>query len=280
MAGLPTWCICIGILEGARAVAGIVHLPAFDEMYSRGRRGRPPEWGSRCRSWVGPRGRATVSSSRTPGRMSATICATPARYDPSARPRITSRSSPGGGGGGDSRPRPPLGPRRPGCRPRRRRRSLRVPRRQGRRPRTNPQTVAARPTTCWPERRVRSPPSGPCSRPARSVAPDLSLSSPRMELRGRWALVTGAAKRVGRAIALELAARGANVIIHYHTSAEPRSTTVGELESLGVRAVALPADLRRTSEVTRSPAKPKSARVASASSSTALRTTSGCPSTS
>lgn len=70
-----------------------------------------------------------------------------------------------------------------------------------------------------------------------------------MELRGRWALVTGAAKRVGRAIALELAARGANVIIHYNTSAEQAAATVGELESLGVRALALPADLRRTSEV-------------------------------
>ena len=70
-----------------------------------------------------------------------------------------------------------------------------------------------------------------------------------MELRGRWALVTGAAKRVGRAIALELAGRGANVVIHYHTSAEAAAETVGELEALGVRAVALRADLGRTVEV-------------------------------
>ncbi len=34
VAGLPTWCVCIGILEGARPVAGVVHLPAFDETYS------------------------------------------------------------------------------------------------------------------------------------------------------------------------------------------------------------------------------------------------------
>ena len=39
-----------------------------------------------------------------------------------------------------------------------------------------------------------------------------------MELRGRWGLVTGASRRVGRAIALGLAERGLNVIVHYNTS--------------------------------------------------------------
>jgi myo-inositol-1(or 4)-monophosphatase len=34
VAGLPTWCVCIGILEGARPVAGVVHLPACGETYS------------------------------------------------------------------------------------------------------------------------------------------------------------------------------------------------------------------------------------------------------
>ena len=72
-----------------------------------------------------------------------------------------------------------------------------------------------------------------------------------MELRGRWALVTGAAKRVGRVIALELAGRGMNVVVHYHTSAEAAAATVRELEGLGVRACALGADLARTAEVQR-----------------------------
>jgi pteridine reductase len=71
-----------------------------------------------------------------------------------------------------------------------------------------------------------------------------------MELRGRWALVTGAAKRVGRSIALELADRGANVIVHYNTSGDAANTTVRELEARGVRAVALSADLGRTADVT------------------------------
>lgn len=34
VAGLPTWCICMGILEHARPIAGVVYLPAFDEMYA------------------------------------------------------------------------------------------------------------------------------------------------------------------------------------------------------------------------------------------------------
>ena len=64
-------------------------------------------------------------------------------------------------------------------------------------------------------------------------------------------LVTGAAKRVGRAIALELARRGMNVAVHYHTSAEAAAATVRELEGLGVRACALGADLARAAEVER-----------------------------
>ena len=55
-----------------------------------------------------------------------------------------------------------------------------------------------------------------------------------MALRGRWALVTGAAKRVGRSIALALAERGANVVVHYNTSAAPAEATVRELRDLDV----------------------------------------------
>ncbi|OAN76570.1 short chain dehydrogenase [Jannaschia sp. EhC01] len=57
------------------------------------------------------------------------------------------------------------------------------------------------------------------------------------------ALVTGAAKRLGRAIALELAAQGHDVAIHYNSSAEAAEATVDEARALGVRAVALQADL-------------------------------------
>jgi pteridine reductase len=64
-----------------------------------------------------------------------------------------------------------------------------------------------------------------------------------MDLNGRAALVTGAAHRVGRALALALAREGADVAIHYHTSATDARATAREVEGLGRRAVPLSADL-------------------------------------
>ena len=63
-----------------------------------------------------------------------------------------------------------------------------------------------------------------------------------MQLSGATALVTGGAHRVGRAIALALAAEGANVAINYHRSADAAGATVAEVERCGVRSLALPGD--------------------------------------
>lgn len=63
-----------------------------------------------------------------------------------------------------------------------------------------------------------------------------------MELRGKTALVTGAAKRVGREIALGLAKRGANIVVHYNTSAADARDAVAEIKALGVDALAVKAD--------------------------------------
>jgi NAD(P)-dependent dehydrogenase (short-subunit alcohol dehydrogenase family) len=63
------------------------------------------------------------------------------------------------------------------------------------------------------------------------------------------ALVTGAAKRIGRAIALDLAAAGWDLAVHYHKSADEAASAVREIEALGRRAVAIKADLTRESEV-------------------------------
>jgi NAD(P)-dependent dehydrogenase (short-subunit alcohol dehydrogenase family) len=63
------------------------------------------------------------------------------------------------------------------------------------------------------------------------------------------ALVTGAAKRIGRAIALDLAQAGWNVAVHYRNSAEEAASAVREIEAMGRRAVAIKADLARESEV-------------------------------
>jgi NAD(P)-dependent dehydrogenase (short-subunit alcohol dehydrogenase family) len=63
------------------------------------------------------------------------------------------------------------------------------------------------------------------------------------------ALVTGASKRIGRAIALDLAQAGWNVAVHYGKSADEAASAVGEIEAMGRRAVAIQADLARESDV-------------------------------
>jgi NAD(P)-dependent dehydrogenase (short-subunit alcohol dehydrogenase family) len=63
-------------------------------------------------------------------------------------------------------------------------------------------------------------------------------------LDGKVALVTGAAKRIGRAVALDLAAAGAHLVITYLTSAAEAELTVRELTARGVRARALHCDVR------------------------------------
>jgi len=65
------------------------------------------------------------------------------------------------------------------------------------------------------------------------------------------ALVTGAAARLGRAIALDLAQRGWKIGVHYHRSAAAAEALVGEIERLGSKAVALQADLTREDELRR-----------------------------
>ena len=57
------------------------------------------------------------------------------------------------------------------------------------------------------------------------------------------AVVTGAAVRIGKAIALELAARGYTIGLHYHTSQAEAEQTAAAIEALGSRAVLLQADL-------------------------------------
>lgn len=57
------------------------------------------------------------------------------------------------------------------------------------------------------------------------------------------ALVTGAGKRLGRAMALYLAERGYDVAVHYASSKDDADAVVAEITALGRRAVALQADL-------------------------------------
>lgn len=61
--------------------------------------------------------------------------------------------------------------------------------------------------------------------------------------KGRVALVTGSAKRLGRHLALRLGAMGAQVAVHYRGSASEAGHTVAELRAMGVEAEAFQADL-------------------------------------
>jgi len=72
-----------------------------------------------------------------------------------------------------------------------------------------------------------------------------------MEIRGRTALVTGAGRRVGRAIALGLADAGADVFVHFNTSAGPALAVKAEAEERGVRAAAGSVDLSDPADVSR-----------------------------
>jgi pteridine reductase len=63
------------------------------------------------------------------------------------------------------------------------------------------------------------------------------------KMSGKVALVTGAGKRLGRAVALRLAEEGANVAVHYRESQKEAMEVVGEIEKLGRKGVALRADL-------------------------------------
>jgi NAD(P)-dependent dehydrogenase (short-subunit alcohol dehydrogenase family) len=62
------------------------------------------------------------------------------------------------------------------------------------------------------------------------------------------ALVTGAGRRVGRALALALAAAGLDVAVHYRGSADEAGEVVTEIRAMGRRAAAVSADLCRPAE--------------------------------
>lgn len=64
-----------------------------------------------------------------------------------------------------------------------------------------------------------------------------------MALEGRVALVTGGGRGIGKAIALGLAADGADIAINYRKNDEAAAETVGEIEQLGRRAIAYSASI-------------------------------------
>jgi len=70
-----------------------------------------------------------------------------------------------------------------------------------------------------------------------------------MDLNGKVALVTGAGRRIGRAIALKLAAHGATVAVHYRSSRAEADRVVAEIVATGRIARAFRANLENVAEI-------------------------------
>ncbi|PSO60575.1 MAG: beta-ketoacyl-ACP reductase [Cyanobacteria bacterium QH_9_48_43] len=68
-------------------------------------------------------------------------------------------------------------------------------------------------------------------------------------LRDRVAIVTGASRGIGRAVALALAAEGAKVVINYARSSEAAEEVVGEITKAGGEAYAIQADVSQAEQV-------------------------------
>jgi NAD(P)-dependent dehydrogenase (short-subunit alcohol dehydrogenase family) len=69
-----------------------------------------------------------------------------------------------------------------------------------------------------------------------------------MDINSKIALITGAAMRVGRVIALTLAEKGAHIAFTYLSDEEPWRETLAEIEAKGVKGLALPLDVRRVGQ--------------------------------
>jgi 3-oxoacyl-[acyl-carrier protein] reductase len=69
------------------------------------------------------------------------------------------------------------------------------------------------------------------------------------ELAGKTALVTGSSRGIGRSIALELARRGAHVVVNYRAGAEQAEAVRAEIDALGVPALAIAADVSQAPAV-------------------------------
>ena len=68
-------------------------------------------------------------------------------------------------------------------------------------------------------------------------------------LAGKVALVTGAAKRIGRSVALRLASEGADVIVNYRRSKAEADEVVAQISATGRRAMAIQADVAKRTDV-------------------------------
>src|SRR4028118_397485 len=76
-----------------------------------------------------------------------------------------------------------------------------------------------------------------------------ALPESLQRLRDQVAIVTGASRGIGRAIALALAAEGAKIAVNYASSSAAAEEIVGSIEAAGGSAIALQADVSKTDGV-------------------------------
>lgn len=72
----------------------------------------------------------------------------------------------------------------------------------------------------------------------------------KLMLKGKVALVTGASRGIGRAIAIDLAKQGANVVVNYAGNEQKANEVVDEIKKLGSDAIAVRADVANAEDVT------------------------------
>lgn len=68
-------------------------------------------------------------------------------------------------------------------------------------------------------------------------------------LKGQVAIVTGASRGIGRAVAIALATEGAKVVVNYAKSSQAADAVVAEIEAIGSEAIALQADVAQPDQV-------------------------------
>ncbi len=75
------------------------------------------------------------------------------------------------------------------------------------------------------------------------------MTSASLDLKGQTAIITGASRGIGKAIALNLAETGAEVVVNYSSSSEKAQEVVSLIENLGGKAYAVQANVSNESSV-------------------------------